>query len=65
MYMSQGLVFYMARARQGEIYSLGAGWMRASLSFSTVSASSSMRLTRTSQVGMSWMSPMTWPAVHT
>lgn len=28
-------------------------------------ASFSMRETRSSQVGMSWMRPMTWPAVHT
>lgn len=47
------------------LYSLGEGWMRESLSFSADSASFSMRLTKTSHVGMSWMSPMTWPAVHT
>lgn len=29
------------------------------------SASRSMRLTSSSHVGISWMRPITWPAVHT
>lgn len=47
------------------IYNLLAGVMSVNLSFNDDSASSEILDTSFSQVGMSWINPMTWPAVQT
>lgn len=58
----RALPFY---GRDNCSYSFASGLMTDSRSFSASSASFSILDTKTLTVGMSWINPMTWPAVQT
>ena len=51
--------------KEYQIYSLGDGEYRVCFCASVSAASFSMRVSSSSQVGMSLMMPTTWPAVQT